>query len=60
MSEKTALMIVCKISFHSSEHAMHVFSTISALVGLWSCLAFGFTNPIKTGSDPHIAYHDGM
>ncbi|KAI8716560.1 hypothetical protein NCS52_00950100 [Fusarium sp. LHS14.1] len=39
---------------------MHAFSTISALVGLWSCLASGFTNPIKTGSDPHIAYHDGM
>ncbi|KAJ4329292.1 hypothetical protein N0V84_000187 [Fusarium piperis] len=39
---------------------MHVFSTFSTLVGLWSSLAAGFTNPIKTGSDPHIAYHDGM
>ncbi|KAM0421245.1 hypothetical protein ACHAPT_010967 [Fusarium lateritium] len=39
---------------------MHSYSTLLTLVGLWSCLASGFTNPIKTGSDPHIAYHDGM
>lgn len=37
--------------------AVHI---LGLLLSTWSCLAAAFTNPIKNGSDPQIAYHDGM
>lgn len=39
---------------------MRVSSTVGLLLSTWACLATAFTNPIKNGSDPQIAYHDGM
>ncbi|KAF5003290.1 hypothetical protein FDECE_10141 [Fusarium decemcellulare] len=34
--------------------------SLAVLLSAWACFAAGFVNPIKTGSDPQIAYHDGM
>ena len=39
---------------------MRVFYSLGVLLSTWSCLAAAFTNPIKNGSDPQIAYYDGM
>lgn len=39
---------------------MRALNFLGVLISTWSCLAVVFTNPIKNGSDPQIAYHDGM
>ncbi|KAG7038006.1 hypothetical protein JMJ77_0009901 [Colletotrichum scovillei] len=39
---------------------MRAFSAIRCLAGLWPCLTYGFVNPIRTGSDPHMVYENGM
>ncbi|RKL20024.1 hypothetical protein BFJ70_g13696 [Fusarium oxysporum] len=39
---------------------MLVLSVITLVLGLCSSFVLGFTNPIRTGSDPHIVYQDGM
>lgn len=39
---------------------MRASYSLGVLLSIWSCLAAAFTNPIKNGSDPQIAYHGGM
>ncbi|KAI6373021.1 hypothetical protein MCOR25_003552 [Pyricularia grisea] len=42
---------------------MHLTAYLVPLVANWGCWLTGvaaFTNPIKTGSDPQMVYHDGM
>ncbi|KAF4501042.1 alpha-L-arabinofuranosidase II precursor [Fusarium agapanthi] len=39
---------------------MFILSAITSVLGLCSGFVLGFTNPIRTGSDPHIVYQDGM
>jgi GH43 family beta-xylosidase len=38
---------------------MHPLSTITTIASCWAWSTAAFTNPIKVGSDPHIAYHNG-